>query len=86
MKKPPVQRVLFTIREVAQVTGLSMGWIRDLVRRKVIPAYRLGQGYLIHVDDLNRWLEAHRTDRPEKISEEELKRWIDGQMGNTQEG
>ncbi len=86
MKQPSVNRVLFSVREVAQITGLSMGWIRELVRRKKIPAYLLGQAYRIHIDDLNHWLNEHRIDRPEEIPEEELKRWIDGQMNDTEEG
>jgi excisionase family DNA binding protein len=52
------QRVLYTAAEVADMTGLSRGFIYGAMNRGELPTVRLGRAVRVKADSLTRWIEA----------------------------
>lgn len=50
------QKVLMTLDEVAQMTGLSRSWLRKLVMRKQIPHIHVGRLVRFFPEDVKAWL------------------------------
>jgi excisionase family DNA binding protein len=54
----PLDRVAYTVAEVAQLLGLSRDRVYELVRCNRIPSKRLGRRIVIPRKPFERWLEA----------------------------
>lgn len=61
-----------TIPEVAARTGFSAAWVRELIRRKVLPAIRIGLRRLaVEPGALTVWLRSRETGaKPASASSE----------------
>lgn len=53
---------LLSIREVAQITGMSIGWWRRMVSDGEITVYRMGTRVLIAPVDIDAMLQKCRVD------------------------
>lgn len=61
---------LLTTRQVADALGLSPETVLRRWRAGDLPGYRLGSNVLrFSADDLEEWLEAHRTNARIKLTE-----------------
>ena len=52
----PTQRLAWGLAEIAESTGLSLGFIRNEVRRKALPVKRFGRRLLVLEKDLKDYL------------------------------
>jgi excisionase family DNA binding protein len=50
------KRVAWSLQEVAKATGLSLGFLRNDVRRGVLPVRRFGRRVLVLDEDLKVYL------------------------------
>ena len=53
---------LLTVREAAAVLNLQPRYIYELVRRRELPAIRVGKYVRVRRTDLHDWLERHREE------------------------
>lgn len=51
-----MQRLAWGLAEIAESTGLSLGFIRNEVRRKALPVKRFGRRLLVLEEDLKNYL------------------------------
>jgi excisionase family DNA binding protein len=56
---------LLTPEEAAAILKLNVETVREYIRKKLIPAYKVGKGYRIRKDDIEKFLESRRTDKDE---------------------
>ncbi len=56
---------LITAEEAAVILKLNVETVREYIRKKQLPAYRVGRGYLIKRSDIDKFLEQRRTDKEE---------------------
>ena len=54
-------RVMYNIPDLTKLLGYSKNHIRGLIEAGELRAVRSGRTVRVHVDDLNRWLEEHKT-------------------------
>ncbi len=54
--KENIQRIAWGLSEIAESTGLSLGFLRNEVRRKSLPIKRFGRRILVLEEDLKRYL------------------------------
>ena len=52
------------VQDLVEETGLNEETIRSYIRRKLLPAIRMGRDYLIDPKDWEAFKESRRTDRP----------------------
>lgn len=65
MKNQPEEKVVFTIKEVADYLGLHPGTIYRLARDGSIPAFKIGSDWRFNRESIDRWrLEAETHSRP----------------------
>ena len=48
--------LVWNLRETAQRLRISVGHLRNLIRRKEIPCVRLGRRILFHAQTVEQWL------------------------------
>ena len=58
-----MEKMVFSVREMADRLGLSMPTAYNLTKREGFPIVRLGHKILIPVADLERWLSQQATSR-----------------------
>ena len=56
---------LLTLEQVADQLKVSIFAIRRWIHQGILPAYRVGRGWRVGRDDLDKWLETHRQARPQ---------------------
>jgi excisionase family DNA binding protein len=47
---------LLSVREVAQLLGMSTRWVHERTRRREIPCYRFGSVLRFHPAEVQEWL------------------------------
>ena len=52
-----------TVTELAEYLRLKKGTVLEMVRRKEIPAYRIGKAYRFSSAEIEEWLSLNRADR-----------------------
>ena len=52
-----------TVTELADYLRLKQGTVLGMVRRKEIPAYRIGKAYRFSSAEIEEWLSLNRADR-----------------------
>lgn len=52
---------LYGLRDAATYLGISYWTIRDLIDRQALPAVRIGRRVMLDVADLNRFIEANKS-------------------------
>lgn len=52
---------LHTVPEIAEMVKISAKQVRSSIRQGELPTLKFGREYRIRDDDLQAWLEAHRT-------------------------
>lgn len=60
--RPTEPRATYTVQEVADQLGLSLGSTYALIRSGKIPALRMGGRWIIPKRRLHAWLDAQPTD------------------------
>lgn len=50
------QRIAWSLREISDATGLSLGFLRNDVRRGTLPIRKFGRRVLVLDDDLKTYL------------------------------
>ena len=58
------------VQDLVDETGIGEETIRSYIRKKQLPAIRMGRDYLIDPADWERFKEERRTDRPEPADDE----------------
>ena len=58
----PTQRYTWGLAEIAEITGLSIAFLRGEVRRKALPVKRFGRRVLVLDEDLRRYLSSGRPN------------------------
>ncbi len=56
---------LLTPEEAAAILKLNVETVREYIRKKQLPAYKVGKGYRIRRSDIDTFLEERRTDKPD---------------------
>ena len=51
-----------TVNEVAQVMRVSKMTVYRLIKQGELPAVRIGRGYRVREDDVNRYLDSRYTE------------------------
>jgi excisionase family DNA binding protein len=65
------QRIAWSLAEVAESTGLSLGFLRKDVRRGALPVRRFGRRVLVLKEDLENYLlRGSQKNNHQKIEEE----------------
>jgi len=62
-----------TINQAVRFLGLRKGTIYNLVCRKAIPHYKLGNRILFRESDLEAWFQSKRVKTKQEIDEEYVK-------------
>lgn len=62
-----VKKIAWGLSEIAESTGLSLGFLRNEVRRNALPVKRFGRRVLVLADDLQQYLASgsgkeHKAD------------------------
>jgi len=57
---------LISLKDLADVTGMSMRWLHERTRRNEIPCYRLGRALRFDPVEVRRWLVQHRAGAGEE--------------------
>jgi excisionase family DNA binding protein len=64
------QRIAWSLAEVAESTGLSLGFLRKDVRRGALPVRRFGRRVLVLKEDLENYLlRGSQKDSYKKVQE-----------------
>jgi len=53
---------IITVRETAEYLRISQTYVRDLIRIKGLPHFRLGRRILVDKADLENWLEGQKVN------------------------
>ncbi len=61
MSKKPVERLAYSIREAAQVVGVSERLFAERVRCGEVPSFRIGRRRLIGRDALHHFMNGRRA-------------------------
>ena len=59
---PTARRQLFTPETLAAYLNISERTLRELLRQREIPSYKLGGSRRIAPEDVDAWLRAHRDE------------------------
>lgn len=52
---------LYSLHDAAAYLGISYWTVRELINRHAIPAVRIGRRVMVDVADLNRFIEANKS-------------------------
>lgn len=52
---------LYSLHEAATYLGISYWTVRELINRHAMPAVRIGRRVMVDVADLNRFIEANKS-------------------------
>lgn len=52
----PALKRLWTVKDVADFTGLSVRWVHERTRRGEIPCYRLGTALRFDPEEIRAWI------------------------------
>jgi excisionase family DNA binding protein len=55
--RQPLPRLLYTVSEVATMTGLSTAYVYQLVASGALPSLRIGRSVRVASDRLTQWIE-----------------------------
>jgi|GEM_PF-1321138 len=58
--------VVWNMRETAQRLRISVGHLRNLIRRKEIPFVRLGRRIVFHAPTIEQWLVERMQDKKQR--------------------
>ena len=61
-------KVVFDITDVAEITGYSVKYLRQLVARRDIPHYRRGNRLYFNRDEIEDWMMGERIPTNEEMS------------------
>ena len=67
MKKEQIERLSFSIQEVAVAIGVSSRTVHDLVRKGSIEHFRVGQRVLIPAEALRRFIEQRTQSKKSEV-------------------
>lgn len=67
-----IQRIAWGLSDIAESTGLSLAFLRNEVRRKVLPVKRFGRRVLVLDDDLKSYLSKGRPNSEGECSQAEM--------------
>jgi putative molybdopterin biosynthesis protein len=56
-----VNKLLYTIPEVAEITGYSRSFIYELINKGSLPVIRVGRTARVAADGLDGWIEAQHA-------------------------
>lgn len=59
-----VERLAYSVPEVARAVGASRGWVQELVSQGVLPSTKVGGRRFVLRDDLLDLLRSGRTPQP----------------------
>jgi len=62
-KVTQLERVAWSLAEIAKQTGLSVGFLRNEVRAARLPVRKFGRRVLVLTDDLRSYLDAGSAPR-----------------------
>jgi excisionase family DNA binding protein len=54
---------LIELDEVAEILHVTVGTVREYIKDKQLPAYKVGRSYLVDRADVYKFLRDRRTDR-----------------------
>ena len=57
------QQDLIELDEVAEILHVTVGTVREYIKDKQLPAYKVGRSYLVDRADVYKFLRDRRTDR-----------------------
>jgi excisionase family DNA binding protein len=69
----PGLRLTWSLAEISEHTGLSVGFLRAEVRARRLPVRRFGRRVLVKNDDLQAYLD-HGSERPKGQTDNDEKR------------
>jgi putative resolvase len=72
----PAEKIWFRTGEVAKILGVNVATIRRWIKENKLKAYRIGERYRVHRDDLIEFLKVHNLDEDiinEALEEEDGK-------------
>ena len=49
-----------TTKEVAKLLKATEVWIKQLVKKKMIPSYKIGRKRLFKKEELDKWIESQK--------------------------
>jgi len=58
----PVPVRLLSVADAADMLGVSTDHARRLIRRRELRSVHIGRRVLVHPDDLNQFIEDHRSE------------------------
>ena len=58
-----MDKEFLSVREIADMLGVTIDTIQAYIRRKELVAFKIGNKYVVKRDELNRFLEKRRSDR-----------------------
>jgi excisionase family DNA binding protein len=58
---PPIERLVVSVPEAAQMMGVSTSTAYRLARENQIPVIRIGSSVRVNLRQLERWIEEHTS-------------------------
>ena len=55
-----------TVTEVAQILRVSDRVVLSLIRRKQLPAFRVGRSYRVYQSDVQQYIATHTSDKDDE--------------------
>ena len=49
-----------TTKEVAKLLKATETWIKQLVKKKIIPSYKIGRKRLFKREEIDKWIESQK--------------------------
>lgn len=60
-----MEKMVYTIKEAAELLGISQSYTYEMVRKGVIPSLQIGNKRVIPKTKFNDWVNGKRTDEKE---------------------
>jgi excisionase family DNA binding protein len=81
--RPPTERAVYTVQEVAHLLGLALGGTYTLIREGTIPAIKMGGRWVVPKKRFHAWLDgledqaddADSPSRPVDVPATSTARW-----------
>ena len=64
---------LLTVKEASEMTGYNIEYLRRLIRKGEIDAYKVGTVYVIYADSLDRYVKRMRASTHHKAGPRSFK-------------
>lgn len=64
-KEVVMERKYLSVKDAAQLSGLSRWYLYKLTAKKNLPMLKIGNRCLFPVDEFRGWLEKHRIEKKE---------------------